>query len=195
MAGWSRTRARVVLLAVIALVASMVSPSGGRSVRHLVVNRVDAAFIYPTAKPRRYDYLVFYALRRTDPSTGRVVSTKAYAGQGHCVRRRGRGISCQTKVDRHRLALFQANDDLTRLHVVLARAGTRHRLRFRTTADYQAAGREIPNECGGASVRRYEVARHAVAFGMLFGRSVRTQTERGKGPESVTRYGEISACP
>lgn len=177
----------------VALLVAGSLPVGSRPVTNLVVERVDASFVLP-ASGGGFDYLVFYALRRIDPSTGRVTSTKAYAGKGECVRSPRGGLSCQTKVQPHRIGRFHANEAFTRISVTLARNETKHRLTFRAVDDHPASGREVPNECGGVSVRGYEIARTARARGLLFGRRVDSRDEKRGEKESVSRYLEISAC-
>lgn len=163
-------------------------------VSNLVVERVDASFVYPRTG-RGYDYLVLYALRRTDPETGRFESVKAYAGRGDCLRSQGQGLACQTKVHPYKVVRFRANEAFTHVMVVLRLGHTTHHLSFRTRDDHDATGRQVPNECGGLSIRNYEIARSATARGRLFGRRVSSKTEWRRDIESVSRYAEIGVCP
>lgn len=158
------------------------------------IERLEAEFLYKVARKRYVEYAAV-AKRATDVASGHVIAVSVAAGLRRC-RLKDETLSCRGPLVDQEVVRFDASDDLSVASLVFRDSRRRNnRLRLVANDPYQATGRSIPNECGGATVLAYEYAFNATATGTMFGRRVQTSRDADPESETLTRYVEVKACP
>ncbi len=157
------------------------------------VERLEISFLYNTG--RAYEEYTAVATRSFDIATGDVLHVWVHAGIRPCSLDREGGLTCQGELAERKVMRFETRDDLSEALLVFKDATSRvSKIALRADDPYSASGRSIPNECGGATLQRYEYAFNASARGILFGRRVTTAGDADPEAESMTRYVELKAC-